>query len=610
SGKKKFRIVIDYRSLNEITIDDKYPIPVMDEILDKLGKCQYFTTIDLAKGFHQIQMDENSISKTAFSTKNGHYEYTRMPFGLKNAPATFQRCLNNLLEDLIYQHCLVYMDDIIIFSTSLEEHILSIKKVFSKLREANLKLQLDKCEFMKKETEFLGHIITTEGIKPNPQKIEAIQKFPIPKTQKEIKSFLGLCGFYRKFIPDFAKIAKPMTVNLKKGSTINSTNKEYLEAFEKLKLLITSDPILIYPNFEKLFSLTTDASNVAIGAVLSQNHKPICYASRTLNEHEINYSAIEKETSPTDSCVGDKDYSILRVVENSIPQSMTISEIANHSTKDEIIDAMCCLDCDSWKPGSLKELYPFRYELSAIGALLLRGNRIVIPTSLRNRVLELAHEGHPGESAEKRRLRSKVWWPLIDRDAEKYVNHCTDCPLVSQNPKPAPMERNPFPTGPWIWVASDILGPLPNNEFVVVFIDYYSRYMEFKFLRSITSASLIEVMREIFCRLEYPKHLRTDNGRQFISQEFEEYCKTCGNTQPRITSTQENHGDDERKGQQRRQSTDKLDPLPTKSLKLKLVNKGGMWEPVTGGDVTNESGDAARERVKGSTDKSDLAVEE
>ncbi|KAH8328728.1 hypothetical protein KR074_004542, partial [Drosophila pseudoananassae] len=126
-------------------------------------------------------------------------------------------------------------------------------------------------------------------------KIEAIQKFPIPKTQKEIKSFLGLCGFYRKFIPDFAKIAKPMTVNLKKGSTINSSDKEYLEAFEKLKLLITSDPILIYPNFEKLFSLTTDASNVALGAVLSQNHKPICYASRTLNEHEINYSAIEKE---------------------------------------------------------------------------------------------------------------------------------------------------------------------------------------------------------------------------------------------------------------------------------------------------------------------------
>lgn len=262
SGKQKYPLVIDYGSLNEITIDEKFPIPVMDEILDKLGRCQYFTTIDLAKGFHQIQMDQRSIAKTAFSTKYGHYEYTRMPFGLKNAPATFQRCMNNLLEELIYKDCLVYLDDIIVYSTSLEEHIMSIRKVFEKLRIANLKLQLDKCEFLKKETEFLGHIITTKGIKPNPNKINPIIKFPIPKTPKEIKSFLGLCGFYRKFIPNFAKIAKLMTLKLKKGASINIKDNNYPSAFEKLKLLIISDPILIYPNFERKFALTTDASNM------------------------------------------------------------------------------------------------------------------------------------------------------------------------------------------------------------------------------------------------------------------------------------------------------------------------------------------------------------
>jgi len=150
-------------------------------------------------------------------------------------------------------------------------------------------LQLDKCEFLKKETEFLGHIITTDGIKSNPNKINAIINFPIPKTTKGIKSFLGLCGFYRKFIPNFAKIAKPMTSKLKKGAVINTKNNDYTSAFEKIKVLITSDPILIYPNFEKKFSLTTDASNIAIGSVLSQEHKPICYASRTLTEHELNY---------------------------------------------------------------------------------------------------------------------------------------------------------------------------------------------------------------------------------------------------------------------------------------------------------------------------------
>lgn len=157
SGEEKFRIVIDYRKLNEITVNDRYPIPNMDEILGKLGKCNYFTTIDLAKGFHQIEMDHDSIAKTAFSTKNGHYEYLRMPFGLKNAPATFQRCMNNILRPLLNKHCLVYLDDIIVFSTSLDEHLNSLRLVFDKLAEANLKLQPDKYEFLRQETTFLGH---------------------------------------------------------------------------------------------------------------------------------------------------------------------------------------------------------------------------------------------------------------------------------------------------------------------------------------------------------------------------------------------------------------------------------------------------------------------
>jgi len=216
SGKIKYRVVIDYKKLNEITIPDRYPIPNMDEILGKLGKCQYFTTIDLAKGFHQIEMDSESIPKTAFSTKSGHYEYLRMPFGLRNAPATFQRCMNNILRPLLNKHCLVYLDDIIIFSTSLTEHLNSLQLVFSKLAEANLKLQLDKCEFLKKEASFLGHIVTPNGIKPNPLKVKAIVSYPIPTKVKEIRAFLGLTGYYRKFIPNYADIAKPMTKCLKK----------------------------------------------------------------------------------------------------------------------------------------------------------------------------------------------------------------------------------------------------------------------------------------------------------------------------------------------------------------------------------------------------------
>ncbi|GBP03435.1 Retrovirus-related Pol polyprotein from transposon 297 [Eumeta japonica] len=295
SGEKKYRLVVDYRKLNEITIDDKFPLPNIDSILDKLGRAQYFTTLDLAKGYHQILIREKDREKTAFVTPHGLYEFIRMPFGLKNAPATFQRLMNETLRDFINKTCVVYLDDILIFSTSLKEHVKAITDIFRVLEAANLKIQVDKCNFMKKETEFLGHILTKEGLKPNPNKIKVIQELELPRTEKQIKSFLGLTGYYRKFVKDYAKVAQPMTKYLRKGAKINTKDPTYIESFEKLKLLISSHPILKYPNFDKQFTLTTDASNYAIGAVLSQEGHPVCFASRTLNNHERNYSATDKE---------------------------------------------------------------------------------------------------------------------------------------------------------------------------------------------------------------------------------------------------------------------------------------------------------------------------
>lgn len=295
SKVQKWRIVIDYRKINEISIDDKFPIPNIENILDKLGKAQYFSTIDLAKGFHQILVRQEDQRKTAFSTPSGHYEYIRMPFGLKNAPSTFQRLMNSVLREHINKICVVYMDDILIFSTSIQEHMTSINTIFKKLRQANLKLQIDKCKFFCKETEYLGHILTSDGIKPNPNKIEDIIKLNLPNTQKQIKSFLGITGYYRKFIKDYAKIAQPMTKYLKLNSKINKLDPSYIHAFEQLKSLITSHPILKYPDFNKSFKINTDASNYAIGAVLLQDGHPISYASRTLNTHETRYSTTEKE---------------------------------------------------------------------------------------------------------------------------------------------------------------------------------------------------------------------------------------------------------------------------------------------------------------------------
>ena len=199
-------MVIDFRKLHEVTVGDAYPLPNIEEILDQLGHSIYFTTLDLASGFHQIQMRGKDKSKTAFTTPLGHWEFNRMPFGLKNAPACFQRLMNAVLTGLQGLQCFVYLDDIVVYGPDLSQHILRLKAVLDRLRNNNLKLQPDKCEFLRKEVSYLGHVISESGVKPNPEKISAVKNFPIPRTTKEIKSFLGLVGYYRRFIKNFAKI--------------------------------------------------------------------------------------------------------------------------------------------------------------------------------------------------------------------------------------------------------------------------------------------------------------------------------------------------------------------------------------------------------------------
>lgn len=297
-GNKRWRMVIDYRNLNEKTIGDAYPLPNITEILDQLGGAKYFSIFDLASGFHQIPMSEKDAPKTAFSTPFGHYQFNRMPFGLKNAPATFQRLMDNVLTGLQGQELFVYLDDIVIYASSLQEHEIKFRKLVRVLRQANLRLQPDKCEFLRPEVNYLGHIIGEDGVKPDPKKIDAVKNFPIPKNPKNIKQFLGLAGYYRRFIPNFSKTAKPLTELLKKDKVFKWEQTQ-TKAFEILKEALCTEPILQYPDFSKPFNLTTDASGQAIGGVLSQGpigkDLPIAYASRLLNTAEQRYSTIEKE---------------------------------------------------------------------------------------------------------------------------------------------------------------------------------------------------------------------------------------------------------------------------------------------------------------------------
>jgi hypothetical protein len=295
----KTRFCVDYRKLNSVTKKDAYSLPRIDEILDSMHNAKWFTSLDLASGYWQVGMDPRDRDKTAFITKQGTFEFNVMPFGLTNAPATFQRVMDKIFYEVKEKYVLVYLDDINIYSTSFEEHLEHLQDVFNRLRDAGLKLGPDKCHFCKRELGFLGHVISAEGIAPDPAKVDKVQNFPVPTNLTELRGFIGLASYYRRFIQDFAQIAAPMNKLLKKD-TPYIWSKDCQKAFEFMKNALTSAPILRYPNFEEPFILYTDASYTGLGAVLAQKDEEglehvIAYASRSLDKAEQNYSATEIE---------------------------------------------------------------------------------------------------------------------------------------------------------------------------------------------------------------------------------------------------------------------------------------------------------------------------
>jgi len=293
-----FRFCVDFRKLNAATKKDSFPLPRIDDILETLNSCTYFTTVDQAWGYWQIPLEECDKEKTAFATYNGLYEFNVLAFGLCNAPATFQRLMSLLLANLQWEICLVYLDDVLIFSRTFDEHIDRLRIVFTKLRDAGLKLRKDKCTFAQSQTTYLGYVISKNGIEPDAKKIESVQSFPRPTDVTKLKSFLGLCSYYRRYVRDFAIIAEPLHVLLRKNTKF-VWNPACETAFLSLKQALCSAPVLIYPDFIKEFLLQTDASGTGIAAILAQEidglEHPIAFASRSLTDAERNYPVYELE---------------------------------------------------------------------------------------------------------------------------------------------------------------------------------------------------------------------------------------------------------------------------------------------------------------------------
>lgn len=299
--KKKdgsIRFCVDYRKLNAVTIKDSYPLPRIDNILDNLAGNSWFCTLDLKSGYWQVRLDPKDREKTAFSVGNGLWQFRVMPFGLCNAPATFERLMEKVLKGIISKSCFVYLDDVVVYGKSYEETMKNLKEVFLRLQNANLKVNPKKCVFFKREVKYLGHLISAEGVATDPEKISSVKLWPIPKTRKQVRSFLGFCSYYRKFVRGFSTLAKPL-YKLTEDNFKFVWSSECQEAFLKLKDVLISPPILSFPSGEGQFILDTDASNHGIGAVLSQlqgkEEKVIAYFSRVFSKTERNYCITRRE---------------------------------------------------------------------------------------------------------------------------------------------------------------------------------------------------------------------------------------------------------------------------------------------------------------------------
>lgn len=559
----------------------------------------------LREFYFQIELAPESREITTFITKKGLFRYTRLMFGISCAPEIFQKIMEQILSNCA--GCVNFIDDILVFGTTKEEHDANASKVLATLKENNIGLNDDKCVHGVEKVKFLGHNLSSSGITPTNDKVEAIKQFRAPQTAEETRSFLGLVNYLGKFIPDLATITEPLR-QLTKKSVIFKWNKEQQDAFDELKQMMCSDMLLGYYDKNDKTLVFADASPVGLGAVLVQLNKSnesriIMYASKSLSDIEKRYAQTEKEAlalvwaverfyfyiygkefdlitdhKPLEFIFGPKSKPCLRIerwvlrlqsfkykviyksgktniadplsrlvqyagpditfdenaehyvnaiVSLATPVALKLIDIQNESAADETIQKVKkALETGEWSE-SVNAYKLFATELCFAGEILLRNNRIVMPKKFHEQTLQLAHEGHPGMTIMKKRIRSKVWWPKIDVDVEKTVRQCHGCMLVAAPSAPEPLKRKQLPNAPWEHIAIDFLGPLPSGHNLLVVVDYYSRFIEVEIMKSITSSETIKRLEGIFVRFGYPHTITADGGPQLVSDEFQKYCDEC-----------------------------------------------------------------------------------
>ena len=491
--KKKdgsMRMCVDYRRLNQITIKNKFPLPRIDELLDRLQGARFFSKLDLTSGYHQIRIAEKDIEKTAFRTRYGLFEYMVLPFGLTNAPATFMTLMNSVLAPFIDNFVLVYLDDILVFSKTEEEHLEHLRKVLTALRENRLFAKLKKCEFFVTEVDFLGHRVFQDGIGTEPGKVDAVRKWPTPTNVSQLRSFLGLATYYQKFVENFSSVAAPLNKLLKKDVAFE-WDQDQAAAFQRLKDALCSAPVLRVVDPRLPFVLQTDASDIALGAVLSQDDgnglQPVAFNSRTLAPAEKNYPVHEKELLAIVHALrywrhylmGAKvhvqtDHHSLKFLKNQATLSQRQArwletledydlEIDYHPGKTNVVaDALSrvriqlneiqVLTTESELLGMIKEAYTKDPKIQELIALLNTdtpvknyrlkdgllyvvddSERIYVPADweIKRKILWNCHDapvaGHLGVERTLELMERSFFWPGMRTEVTNYVRSCAGC---------------------------------------------------------------------------------------------------------------------------------------------------------------------------------------
>lgn len=598
--KKKdgsFRMCIDYRELNKLTIKNRYPLPRIDDLFDQLQGSTCFSKIDLRSGYHQLRIQDEDIPKTAFRTRYGHYEFLVMPFGLTNAPAVFMDLMNRVCKPFLDKFVIVFIDDILIYSKSKSEHEHHLRSVLELLKKEQLYAKFSKCEFWLKEVQFLGHIVNENGIHVDPAKIETVKNWNAPTTPTEVRSFLGLAGYYRRFISNFSKVALPLT-------TLTQKNKPYVwgekqeEAFQTLKDKLCNAPILALPEGNDDFVVYCDASNQGLGCVLMQRGKVIAYASRQLKIHERNYTTHDLELGAVvfalkiwrhylygTKCVVFTDHKSLQHIFNQKELNMrqrrwvellddydceiryhpgkanvvadalsrkTSVQIQSIRVQSDIQTRILKAQQTSVSEGNLKGELSCGAELqfeTKPNGLLYFHDRVWVPhrDDLRAFLLNEAHKSrysvHPGADKMYQDLRCHYWWPGMKKDIAIYVSKCLTCSKVkAEHQRPSGMLEQPeIPVWKWECIAMDFITKLPrtsrSRDSIWVIVDRLTKSAHFIPIREdFPVSTLAQIYIDVIVRLHgVPLNIISDRDARFTSR-FWQSLQTALGTQLNLST--------------------------------------------------------------------------